>query len=132
MVNDVEIEVRLDNLPQIMDAFERFPEVMKDTMFRSLQRSANREEKILKSTREFKDRTGYLRRSMAVVARYKPVGIDVNVFAPYGVYVAHAHGTWRPRWWYRFVGGFMERIPRDISNALKRAIKKFNSEPIEV
>lgn len=127
----VDMEVRLENLPEVVEAFKQFPVDMKNTMFRSLQISSNREEKILKSTTGFRDRTGHLRSTMAVVARYRPIGIDVDIFARYAKYVAHAHGTWRPRWWYEFVAGFMERIPRGISSALERAVKKFNRETEE-
>lgn len=127
---NMEIEVRLDNLDEIRDALNRFPEEMTNSMYRRLQRSAAREEKILKSTREFKDRTGYLRNTMAVVATYRPIGIYANIFAWYAKYVAHAHGTWNPRWWYEFIGGFMTRIPKDLSKALEEVVKLWNERKV--
>ena len=122
----VELEITLENKEQVKAALTQFPMELKQSVYTRFQRVANREEKILKSTTGFKDRTGHLRRSLAVVARWNPLSLEMGAYAWYAKYVAHGHGTWVGNWWNTYIRELMNRLPDDISQAVDRAVKAFN------
>lgn len=124
----VNMEVNIENLNQVKEVLNQYPVELKESVYRKFQRSANREEKILKSTTGFKDKTGRLRRELMAVAKYNPLSIEIGTYTPYGTYVAFGHGTWRPTWWYNYLRGVSSRIPNDIKQALERSVKDFNEK----
>jgi len=128
MSKTLEIEFEIENITGVKEAFRQFHMELQESLYRRFQRMANREEKILKSTTGFKDRTGKLRKSLAVVARWKPLGLDVAAYAEYAYWVAHGHGTWKGNWWLTYIKGLMERLPNDATQAMARAVKSFNDK----
>ena len=124
----VDLEINIENLNQVKDVLSQFPKELKGSLYTRFQRIANREEKILKSTSGFRDRTGRLRRELMAVAKYNPLSIEIGTYTPYGVYVAYPHGTWRPHWWQEYIKGMASRVPNDIKGVLERAVRDFNKK----
>lgn len=125
---EVNLEINVENLNQVKEALSQFPNELKDSLYRRFQRIANREEKTLKSTSGFQDRTGRLRRELMAVAKYNPLSIEIGTYTPYGIYVAYPHGTWKPIWWLDYIKGLSSRLPNDLREAVDRAVKDFSKK----
>ena len=122
---NLELTIDIENLKNVQRALEQFPNELKNSMFRKMQVVSNREEKILKGTSGFKDRTGRSRRSLFVTATYNPVGIEMGSYIPHMVPLAFGHGTWAGGFWEEYIKGMARRLPEDIGSALERTIKEF-------
>lgn len=129
---EVNMDIKIDNLNQVKEALNQFPKELNDSLFTRFQRIANREEKILKSTTGFNDRTGRLRKELMAVAKYNPLSIEIGTYTPYSSYVAYGHGTWRGGWWQEYIIGLSSRLPNDIKGALERTVRDFNKKYSEV
>ena len=126
---EVNLEINIENLNQVKEALNQFPIELKNSLYTRMQRIANREEKILKSTTGFQDRTGRLRRELMAVAKYNPLSVEIGTYTPYGTYVAYPHGrSWKPHWWQDYIVGMAFRVPEDIKGVLERTVRDFNNK----
>jgi len=126
MEGELEISIVIENEEQLKQVLDSFSLEMEGEVYNSLLRTANKEEKILKSTARFTDRTGKGRRSLFVTATFNPLGIEGGSYNPYMKYVAKGHGTWRGNWWETYKKGAIPRIFKDIERAVNKVVKKFN------
>lgn len=122
----LDLTIEIENAEQVKAALKQFPSMLKEDLYRGFQRIANKEEKILKSTGGFSDRTGRLRRSLYVTATYIPLGLEMGSLARYAVYVAKGHGTWAGNWWNTYLKGMGPRVAEQVARVLKRVVDKFN------
>lgn len=122
----VDIEFRVENAEEVKKALRSFPNELKESLYRSYLRSANKQEKILKATTGFRDRTGHLRRTLIATASYNPLAITIAALADYARYVAYGHGTWKGNWWLTFLRGAIPQIVGDAEKALEATVKRFN------
>lgn len=122
----LEITFKIENVEEVKRALDRFPVMFKNEMFRGFQRIASKEEKMLKGTSGFQDRTGHLRRSLFVTAMYKPLGLEMGSTSRYAGYVAKGHGTWKGNWWNMYIKDMTPRVVEGISRVLKRLVNKWN------
>ena len=129
---NLELSINMENLKQVEQALDQFPIELKEGMHRRMQQSANREEKILKSTTGFRDRTGRSRRSLFATATYNPIGIEIGSFLPHMVPLAYGHGTWLGGFWEEYIKGLAQRMPEDIKNMLERTIRAFMKKYADV
>jgi len=125
---ELEIQIELENMQQIKEKLDRFPIELKQTIYRSNQRTANMVEKQLKAVTGFTDRTGKLRRSFYADATFNPLGITFGSLDPKAVYVAYPHGTWQGSWWESFKRRMVPQIIDKIKRAIEKAVRKFNME----
>ena len=125
---EVNLEINIENLNQVKEAINQFPNELKESLYRRFQRVANREEKILKSTTGFQDRTGRLRRELMAVAKYNPLSIEIGTYNPYSPYVAYGHGSWRGGFWQEYIIGMASRLPNDLRESVDRAINDFSKK----
>ena len=128
MSEQLELTIEIENVEEFKKAIDRFGIMFKTEMYDGFQRIANKEDKILKSTGGFEDRTGKLRRSLFVTATYNPLGMEMGSMSKYAVYVAEGHGTWRGNWWNTYIKGMTIRVVEDVERVLKRLVDKFNRE----
>jgi len=124
----LELEINIENVEEFKKALEQFGLMFKNEMYSGFQRITNKEEKILKSTGGFQDRTGSLRRSLFVTATYNPLGMEMGSMSKYAVYVADGHGSWLGNWWKTYLIGMIPRVVEDVEKVLKRLVDKFNRE----
>jgi len=122
----LELTLEIENLVEFKTALNEFRPMLKDMLYRSFQRTANKEEQFLKSTAGFQDRTGHLRKSLYVLATFNPLGLELGALAKYAIYVAEGHGTWRGNWWRTYIRKMTPRVAQSVSDALKRVVRKFN------
>lgn len=124
----LEMSIEIENIPEFKKAINDFGPMLKEDMYRSFQRTASKEDRILKSTSGFKDRTGRSRRSLFVTATWKPLGLEMGSFLPHMKYLAEGHGTWKGNWWATYLRGMTVRVVEDVSRALKRLVTKYNKK----
>jgi hypothetical protein len=122
----LEVDIKIINLDEVKRALKTFGVDMQNELLNALQPIASEEEKFLKSTSGFRDRTGHLRRSMYVTVLYNPPGIEVGVTSNYAVYVAMGHGSWRGNWWLTYLHSAVPRIIDGFEKAVNRMAVKFN------
>lgn len=127
-MSELEFTIEIENVEEVKKALDQFPIMFKREMYSGFQRIANKEERILKSTGGFDDRSGHLRRSLFVTATYNPLGIEMGSFAKYAKYVAEGHGTWRGNWWNTYLKGMTVRVVEEFERLLNRLVNKFNRE----
>jgi len=125
---NVTLDINIENLNQVKEALSQFPNELKESLYTRYQRIANREEKILKSTVGFKDRTGRLRRELFVAVNYNPLSIEFGTWTPYSPYVAYGHGSFKGGFWQEYIIGMASRVPNDIKNVLERTVNDFNKK----
>jgi len=123
---NVELELKIENLEEFKQAIKSFSPMLKEGLYSGFQRIANKEEKILKSTAGFQDRTGHLRRSLYVLATYNPLGLEIGALAKYAYWVAFGHGTWRGNWWNSYLREMAPRVAEGVLGVLERTVKRFN------
>lgn len=124
---ELEIQIEVENMQEILRRIEDFQDVeLKQSIYRSNQRTANQVEKRLKMVSGFTDRTGKLRRSFYAEATFNPLGIIFGSLDPKAIYVAYAHGTWQGSFWETFKKETMPWIIDRMKDAVERAVKKFN------
>lgn len=123
---ELEISLEIENMPLIKEKIDRFPIELKQTIYRSNQRTANMVEKQLKAVTGFTDRTGKLRRSFYADATFNPLGIIFGSLDPKAVYVAYPHGTWQGSWWETFKRRIVPQVVSRMEKAIKKAVNKFN------
>ena len=128
MSEQLELEINIENVEEFKKALEQFGLMFKNEMYEGFQRIANKEEKILKSTGGFQDRTGSLRRSLFVTATYNPLGMEMGSMSKYAIYTAEGHGTWKGSWWNSYLNGMVPRVVEEVEKVLKRLVNKFNRE----
>ena len=128
MSEQLELTIEIENAEEFKQALERFGVMFKTEMYSGFQRIANKEERILKSTGGFEDRTGRLRRSLFVVATYKPLGLEMGSTSNYAIYTARGHGTWMGSWWNTYIKGMTVRVVEGVERLLKRLVDKYNRE----
>lgn len=121
-----DIGLKVENEAQFKKVLAMWPDELRESLFRSMQLTANFMEKEIKITVGFQDRTGHLRRSIYVDALYNPLGIDVGVKAKYAIYTEQGHGTWKGGWFTREMIRIMPLVQKKIEHGLEEAIKKFN------
>jgi len=124
----VELTIEIENIEEFKHAIDKFGYMFKEDMYSGFQRMANKEERILKSTSGFQDRTGHLRRSLFVTATYNPLGLEMGTYSKYAKYVAEGHGTWRGNWWNTYIKGMTIRVVEGTERLLRRLVEKFNRE----
>ena len=120
------LEIKVKNIKGLLVPLEEFTPIMRRELYNSLLRIANKEERMLKSTLKFTDRTGKLRRSLFIVATFKPLGISGGSFNPYAIYVAYPHGTWSGSWWLSYKRRAIPRILNAIKGAANRIVRKWS------
>ena len=125
-MSGLELEIKIENIEEFKQALRQFPYMFKEEMYSGFQRIASKEERILKSTGGFQDRTGRLRRSLFATATYRPLGLEMGSYSKYARYVAEGHGTWRGNWWNTYIKGMTPRVVEGVSRVLKRLVRKFN------
>ena len=128
MSEQLELEINIENVEEFKKALEQFGLMFKNEMYSGFQRIASKEDKILKSTGGFQDRTGRSRRSLFVVATYNPLGLEMGSFLPHMKYLADGHGSWIGNWWKGYLIGMVPRVVEDVEKVLKRLVNKFNKE----
>jgi len=124
----VEFGIEIENLEEVQGRMKNFSRQLEFRLYDSLLLTAEREEKILKSTPGFRDVTGHLRRSLYVTAVLNPIGIEMGSFASYAAYTAYPHGTWSGGWWDEYISGAVPRILDSIDRAVERLSREFNEE----
>jgi hypothetical protein len=124
----LEVELITENAEEVKAAFERFGPALESSLFQAYERAAMSEEKNLKATIGFSDRTGRLRRSLYVVAVRYPLGLEFGSHLGYAVYVAMGHGTWLGGWWVQYLSEAVPRVLEAINSALERLTRKFSQE----
>ena len=127
----VDFDIEIENLDEVKNVFKQFSREMVFRLFDSFGLTANREEKILKSTIGFRDRTGRLRRDLFVTAVLNPLGIEMGTHTPYAGYVAFGHGTWRGGFWDEYIMGAVPRILDSIDRVVRRLTKEYSTEESE-
>jgi hypothetical protein len=128
MSEQLELTIEVDNIEEFKAALNKFGVMFKNEMYSGFQRIANKEEKKLKSTGGFKDRTGHLRRSLFATATYNPLGLEMGSMSKYAIYVAEGHGTWKGNWWNTYLRGMVPRVVEGVTYLLQRLVNKFNRE----
>lgn len=123
---ELEFKIEIENMREIQQLLEEFPIELKQTIYRSNQRTANMVEKQLKAVTGFTDRTGKLRRSFYADATFNPLEIVFGSLDPKAVYVAYAHGTWQGSFWETFKTKVIPQIIDRMRKAVEKAMKKFN------
>lgn len=124
----VDFEIELENVEEVKAFFRRFGDKMDFAIYDSLMITANKEERILKGTMGFSDKTGHLRRSLFVTAVLNPLGIEMGSYAKYAPYVAYGHGTWIGGFWDDYVMEAVPRILDSIDRSLNRLIREADQE----
>jgi len=123
----LELELKIENLEEFKQAINKFGPMLKEELYSGFQRIASKEERYLKATTGFRDRTGHLRRSLYVLATYNPLGLELGALAKYAVYVAQGHGTWRGNFWRTYLHEMTPRVAEALDRTIKRLVKKFNN-----
>jgi len=123
---NVELTIKIENAEEFRAAIKKFGPEMKDGLYRGFQRIASKEERILKSTGGFRDRTGHLRKSLYVLATYKPLGLEMGALAKYAYWVAEGHGTWKGNFWNTYLREMTPRVVEGVLRVLKRIVNKLN------
>lgn len=123
----IDFEIHVDNLEEFKAALEAFPPMLQNDLYAGFQRIAAREEKILKGTAGFRDRTGRSRRSLYVVATWRPLGIEMGSWLPHMKWLAEGHGTWEGNWWAQFLRDMTPRVVESLQSLLKRVVDKYNT-----
>jgi len=121
-----DVGLKMENEEQFKKVLAMWPDELRESLFRSMQRTANFTEKELKTTHGFEDRTGHLRRTIYADAIYNPLGINIGVKAKYAIYTEQGHGTWKGGWFTRDMQRIMPLVQEKIMNGLKRAVEKFS------
>jgi len=124
---ELEMSIEVENMSEMLQKIEDFQHIeLKQTIYRSNQKTANMVEKQLKAVTGFTDRTGKLRRSFYADATFNPLGIVFGSLDPKAIYVAYPHGTWAGNFWETFKRRIVPQIIDRMEKAIERAIKKFN------
>jgi len=122
----LELEIKIENIEEFKQALRQFPYMFKEEMYSGFQRIASKENRILKSTGGFQDRTGRSRRSLFVTATYRPLGLEMGSFLKHMKWLAEGHGTWKGNWWTTYLRGMTPRVVEGVSRVLKRLVNKYN------
>jgi len=114
---ELEMSIEVENMSEMLQKIEDFQHIeLKQTIYRSNQKTANMVEKQLKA----------LRRSFYADATFNPLGIVFGSLDPKAIYVAYPHGTWAGNFWETFKRRIVPQIIDRMEKAIERAIKKFN------
>ena len=124
---ELEIEIKVENMKEMLSIMDNYPVELRQTLYRSFQRTASKVERELKSVTGFTDRTGKLRRSFYADATYNPLGIIFGSLDPKAIFVAYAHGTWPGNWWETFKKRTVPQVIDRVRRGIERAVRKFNS-----
>ena len=124
---ELEIEIKVENMKEMLDIVDNCPVEIRQTLYKSFQRTASKVEKELKSVTGFTDRTGKLRRSFYADATYNPLGIIFGSLDPKAIFVAYSHGTWPGNWWETFKKRTVPQVIDRVRRGIERAVRKFNS-----
>jgi len=122
----LELTLEIENLKEFKEAIDRFRPMLKNDLYTGFQRVAAKEDRILKGTTGFQDRTGHLRRTLYVLATFRPLGLEIGALAKYAYWVAMGHGTWKGNWWNTYLREMAPRVADALSKILDRIVKKYN------